>query len=717
MYKCFLFCLTLLISGSVFSQGSPYFKGDKDFQITSVPDSLKDQSFVMLCVRDQYEISAKRVKRATLLYGGDTHASVEHLRIRAALLDEAAVDRFGFVSFEKDELQHVEILKPDGKVEVVDITEAVEVKREAIESKGLQNSKRARRRNNKNEEKFYKLALTNLTPGDIVDITFRYKEDFSGLFEMTFEVLPKSFPVLKQKVHFMFEDELAKPRETWKKVKFRFSSLHGAPEIREVGSGYFVFEDSTSGVVNEERWSYPAAELPTIKYGFYTYGTLNYLDQEYEKGFLLPPLPESKFLEIAKDAARVGAVADDADIEFFLKKSDPKRKKLMKQEPMKYYHELYNMQRQYMISSTTIPITAPALKSVMRYWFVDYDVPASAVAVLPRYLESYDDLTFFREADFGFRVPDKDNVYVFDMSTFRQLGEIPYQYEGCLAIEVPLYSPLDVRAMDRKAGRETPDSGSDIYRLPVSTHEDNRQHHEMSVTFDIANNETEIQTELSGHGHLRENIYPYIISLKPFEEDKAYFKKMGLTTPWRISSTDKEMEELQDNKEERLKSYVEDSWGEVEVIELSTVSAGRTPEAPVATVKQHVKTSDMLRKVGPNYIFSAGMLIHEQANFTGDERERKGDVYMDYARTYDETISIAIPEGYTAEGLDKFNFDVDNETGSFKSEATLAGDRIIINAKKVYKHNFEKKENWPQMLEFIDAAYQFTQANILFRKQ
>ena len=712
--------LTLLFLFPLFAfpQSLNLFGDDPDFEVTKVPDSLKDQSFVMLCIRDQYEFSALRTNEKRIVYyGADSHKAVEKLRMRAALMDEAAVERFGFVNFDEGELKSVEIIKPNGTIEKVDIDQAVEVVREDVESKGIQNSKRRRSARTAREMKFKKLALTSLTAGDIVDLTFEYEETFSGAFEINFEVLRRPYPVLKHKLHFVFDEDLRNPDKDYKQMRFRFSSHNGAPEIREESKYHFVFEAENLADYERERWSLPPADLPFIKYGFYTDIALKILDQDDQtSGFLLPNLSKSELRAINKKFDGFDSKIIDKGFDNLLKKSKPKLKNLMKEDPVDNFPALYRYLRQYHISARHLEITDRRINALRYYMFEKYDVPASIVIVLPRYVDSLGGLTFFQECEKGYRIPAEEDIYLFDFSTFRQPGEIPYQFEGCLALEAKFYQKEKISTIDARHERLLLYKG--VHRLPVSSAADNRQHHEMTVSLDLGKQEAEINTTITTSGHLREYSWPYFMQFERYEEDIAYFEKLDVDVSWNnLGATQEEMDQMDEDKKARLKNHVEDSWGEIEIIEMEEIQAGRTPEKPASILRQHVKTNDMLKKVGPNYIFDAGMLIHAQSQFKDEQRERKTNIYMDYARTYDETISIMVPEGYTVDGLENFSFSVDNETGSFESSAVLAGDRIILNAKKVYKHNYEPKENWPLMLEFIDAAYNFSQAKLLFRKQ
>lgn len=69
-------------------------------------------------------------------------------------------------------------------------------------------------------------------------------------------------------------------------------------------------------------------------------------------------------------------------------------------------------------------------------------------------------------------------------------------------------------------------------------------------------------------------------------------------------------------------------------------------------------------------------------------------------------INFSVPEGYWMQGLDKFNFKVENETSGFISTTTKEGNKEVIKTRKFYKHNFEKAIGWGKMVTFLDAAYQ-----------
>ncbi|HRF16642.1 MAG TPA: hypothetical protein PK977_00690, partial [Chitinophagaceae bacterium] len=79
-------------------------------------------------------------------------------------------------------------------------------------------------------------------------------------------------------------------------------------------------------------------------------------------------------------------------------------------------------------------------------------------------------------------------------------------------------------------------------------------------------------------------------------------------------------------------------------------------------------------------------------------------------------ISFTIPDGYKAVGIQNLNMNIDNETGTFAVQASVEGNTLSILVKKLYKQVTVKKEDWPKLLEMLDAAFNFSQKKILLKK-
>jgi len=144
---------------------------------------------------------------------------------------------------------------------------------------------------------------------------------------------------------------------------------------------------------------------------------------------------------------------------------------------------------------------------------------------------------------------------------------------------------------------------------------------------------------------------------------------------------------------------------------------GDLPETPMMEFTTEFTIADWLKKAGNNYIFEIGKLVGVQSSVNETERKRNADIYMPFARTLAHNIVVNIPAGYSVEGLEALQRDVNNETGYFKAKATLQGDKLFIEVTKQYSHNFDPAANWNKILAFMDAANDFTNVKVLLRKK
>jgi len=146
-------------------------------------------------------------------------------------------------------------------------------------------------------------------------------------------------------------------------------------------------------------------------------------------------------------------------------------------------------------------------------------------------------------------------------------------------------------------------------------------------------------------------------------------------------------------------------------------SLGRLDENDLVLKENFTIDKDFLKRAGPNYLVPIGQLIEDQVAIKEDEIERSKNIYMAFARSFNNDITVMLPEGYTIDGLEKLNINVSNSTGGFTSKATLEDQKLIIKTKKWYEHLYEPKEKWPEMIAFLEGAFQFSQQKVLLKKK
>ncbi|HEY6954671.1 MAG TPA: hypothetical protein VI385_05470, partial [Flavisolibacter sp.] len=126
----------------------------------------------------------------------------------------------------------------------------------------------------------------------------------------------------------------------------------------------------------------------------------------------------------------------------------------------------------------------------------------------------------------------------------------------------------------------------------------------------------------------------------------------------------------------------------------------------------------LISKAGKNYLVDIGKMIGDQIKLDSNEmKTRQTDIWVPFARTIENTITVNIPTGFSVDGIQDLNTSVDNESGSFVSTAKVDGDKLLITTRKLYKKSFDKKEAWPNYIAFLEPAYKFSQSKIVLKKK
>jgi hypothetical protein len=166
-------------------------------------------------------------------------------------------------------------------------------------------------------------------------------------------------------------------------------------------------------------------------------------------------------------------------------------------------------------------------------------------------------------------------------------------------------------------------------------------------------------------------------------------------------------------KEEVTSEFIEDPK---EMLAWKIDNPGIRDYAPDFVYSTEFTMDGLLQRAGNNLLLSVGKAINSPLKMTASQRDRKVDIYMPYARTLDCSVSFTIPQGYTVMGVDKLNGKVSNGCGSVTTTARIQGNQLIIQYKRVYKHNFEGVAKWPELLAIIDAGNDFSGQKVLLKK-
>jgi hypothetical protein len=727
---------------------------EDEFKVTAVPDKWKNESAVIIGQKTEYLF--------TRVASGRNYTTVvrinEYIHKRIKLQDKNSLEKFStfnYVTIGKDGKAEYKIIKANGKEETVDMKTAVEDEKDidavykpifySLNIKSL------------------KIAIPDLEVGDIIDYTLRSTIEWDmkteGIaFTPFIFSLTNNYPAMYQQYRFTMVNGM--------KVQYR--NYNGAPSLRfdpkasvygdkeSYLSYYFLDKDREKSP--DVRWNYELRTTPSVKFrvvfladndpsskslgeatvdraglnpddvykryaGAAAYVTptvtslvgytTQYIINKKEEGVLKTDddiIRECYYCmrKVFLEMYYKGPVHSELEKYMTGKKS---YKKILAQEK-KTGQEKEEREDEIRISSVTFA-------TALRLALAAQNINAELQVYVPRSLGSWHDAIFMDELDFVLKVKSKRRYYYLEaFNNFDAFGT-PYQYlEGAEGYSIAY------------------DEANRYYRatIPATSYTDNLERQDYAISFtdamDLVKTERvssylgDEKTSLIGsanldRGYLNYDFAKYYVDPAKEKSKKKKDKEPEVALqgdPTKYDDPDKE-EHIKERKEifeKNLKEELDvDKYEDFELLQ-----DGRYGDTAILQFKERFILKKLLNKAGKNYIFEVGKLIGDQIKLEKDELTgRQVDIWLPHARTIENNINIAIPAGYTIDGLQELNVTVDNESGSFISSAKIDNDKLIVTTKKIYKKNFDKKEAWPNYVAFLEPAYKFSQSKIILKKK
>jgi hypothetical protein len=182
------------------------------------------------------------------------------------------------------------------------------------------------------------------------------------------------------------------------------------------------------------------------------------------------------------------------------------------------------------------------------------------------------------------------------------------------------------------------------------------------------------------------------------------YKALGIFSNWMIGTIDDELKG-------RFREVGMDDIGSAQLL-----TDGLDPSDKDFTYCTSIALNEVVQEIGEDRLLYIGPLIGSQVDIPEAEHNRKSDIRMPCARSYVTEMNIHVPSGYVVEGLDDLQLEVENSTGAFCSQAYMSGSTLRIRTEKTYKNAFVKADDWPLMLEFLSAAFDFSKKKVLLKK-
>ncbi|MCB0429685.1 MAG: hypothetical protein KDD54_06180 [Flavobacteriales bacterium] len=692
--------------------GQYFSKDDTDFQATVAPEKWNNESAVILSQAIYKFYNIKDVESG--------------MRRRILLLDKPAVETFSEFYFDPMQVVGIRIIKKNGETLEPELSKAVDV------NTGIPNFFTTGK-----TITYKKLAIPGMETGDIIDYfeseeetvehnEINYLEAYS--YSPVITTLATSYPIIKQKIIFALGAH----------VYMNFNSYKGAPKLKEVSQemrtnlGFssservYMLKDGAREKLKDEFWDYDFLHEPHFKFQAYRitgagaimkapyYFNATGAPKEFVtkeeicrvedllfKGYsrdLKVPIKQTRQYLFSKYGTRGGTYEYLNASYYYL------RFQFMAAHFKSRYGDMAFDEVDNLVYAKDTRI-ADAILKIMKSKHTQLEL----VVALPRNLGSIDSVLLRDELKVFLRY--KGNQFIYPFSNLSDFAHTDPSVEGADAYVLE-YTKRHFVFKEK-------------IRIPFTDVRDNylNTYVEIEPSGDLTSAKVSRITEVAGNLKDKSSLLP-LYNHEYLKEDFDKFLpsvyRSGLNHMLSAEEEDKHTEILKERqrvKMEEVKKELEKDFGDVASVDtLQIYQDGRWDANTKLKYEEVFTLNNLINRAGRNYVMDIGKMIGGQLELNDQDMDRKSDIHMNSARSYQNTIRLKIPEGYTAEGLDNLKYNVDNEAGAFIADAQMEGDTLVVTTDKQYKKADVPVEQWDLMKAFLEAAYEFTQKKIILRK-
>jgi hypothetical protein len=670
---------------------------DADFAVTTIPGKWKDESGVIIAQKTRFSFDKDANKLAVY----------EITRRRIKLNDRDAVNSYSSVYFRigsSNDGAGIKIIKANGMVQDVSLRNAVYVEDNDDIPSAFQpyiGKIRTYLDKSKSRVTYYKIAVPDLDPGDIIDYGTIFYDDNTVKkmsfieFDPIYFVCTREYPVIAQKFEIDTDD----------KSFVNSKSTMGAPLFKETGNSNadYSWEDRNREKLTDTRWVNSLVELPMVKFQIVFSRVENRSDLFIgDKGELKQNIsPE----ELAK---KMNILYNKLDGSYYYTLAKAYLKQIgyadLREEDFiqKTYYILRHISH-FRGDGMSSELFASCFTQCLELRKIPYDL----IVTTPATLTKPENIIFRTEPEWMVRVKGK---YVFNASMFSNPYDLKEEY---------LNTPAYIISLGKNP-TATP------VTLPVSTPDENITTNTITASIDTSGRKISVQHQkaITGLSKQYYNVQALIYTNALDDDYRSYGgeddvrggMKGDMLENFETKLRERKKEDKA-NKLEYMKKALADDYDNITAYSEFTLNTdGRSWRKQELNYTNKFELADMIKIAGDNLLVAVPGLIGEQLFITQDERKREADAYMGFPRSLRNVINFTIPAGYKAVGVQNLNMNIDNEVGTFAVQASVEGNSLNILVKKLYKQTTVKKEDWNKLIQMLDAAFNFSQKKILLKK-
>jgi hypothetical protein len=694
----------------------PYWdEAQADFAANKiVPEKWKDESAVIIGYKRSITFD-KKVSGGWFTSSKSNVFLFETVRFKIKVQDKNSVTGFTEVYFRYgDKLDGflAKLTKQNGEVIKVDVSDAVEV-----ESKNNvpEFFKSFFDQNVGNETRYYKVAVPDLEVGDILEYVAYTKSKLnvtgSGYveFDPQYEICSKKYPVMYNEISI----------DTDEKTFFKSLSRNGAPEFKKENSsdaGFFryVFTDRDRATEKDVNFINPLLAYPVVKF------QVIYANSDKIKGALIGSKGELKAGFTKEQLAKIAwddyvnvdgyYMATGFTVDAFINYQWAEMKKdgVRDLPEEKFIQNAYYRIRNHVLFQSSY-LSDKVFAYILGSLLYQRDIKSELVISVSNKVGLLKDVLFDNEIKYVIKVGNK---YYFNCTDHSNPDELT---EPMLGNEAYI-----IKEPNKKTGVQ------EIIpvTLPDAPAADNTVHQEINATYDPVTGKMNVVRTSTYTGISKAKQIDNVVKFTNyiFDDFKVYsgaspLDKMGsrqIDEYYKSVAAIKE--EFKTAKPEQVQNELDkDFRNKVTYKNFRVVTDGRALNRKQLSEVTEFEIEDVTKRAGKKLLVNLTGLVGSQLQIDKDERNRTKDIQVGYARTLTWKISMPVPAGYAVKGLKEMNKTVDNEAGKFVCEAKEENGNVIIFITKVYKKKDMPRENWDDMLAFVDAAYNTTFKYILLQ--
>ncbi len=654
-----------------------------------IPDDWKNESAVII-YQKIYNEYAKIAMSGKL-----QHLYISRRRIK--LNDKAAINKFSIFEYDPIEISkkgaesvvQIKVIKPNGKEEIIKDDNA-----EDITSNG--------------EVVRKKLAIPNLSPGDIIDFYQIDKTVYKKVgnyfeFPIEYTTLASEYNVLNQVIDF----------KVLRKCHIAYKSMNGAPEFEKIGGEEadffnYVLKDKNREKYKGITWANRIGELPSIKFKvIFAAGEHAAQEQNFHnESLVLNNVSKEDVLEISKKV--IGkTIPSFISNEIYLKVNKvavtdlKKNMSLTREDQVKSFFQrsllsLYSSTYKYRVKALYSDKAPLKSEIVMYYPLMAYcqknNLPFSIVLTPNKYRSKIENLISLEELTPMLKVNvDGQDLFLYYDIAYYAPGEFPYAFQ-------------DVESYELKTAKTYKEWKLGTCTTPVLA--DNYESNSFTVKPDFEENNIRMEnmSELSG----------YIKSSKLRE---IKFNTSELYDLY-ASSPSKKATSFSDGRKSKFTIATNTYSNEFKVYDNDFERMGNSFNESTMLYNEYMVLEDKIKQATDKvFLVNLYDVVSDQMHIDQEERkDRDVNIQMTAPRYYENNIVFKKVDGYEITNAKDLNLKFENSIGVFTAEIEETDDGYLLKSKKTYKKAFFDKSKWSEVVKFTDVVYDYFHKKVSYVK-